>query len=127
MIKYIQNDSTPLSGIVLNLWGNPNQFKDTVDREMMASSGYNDGRGPQRNPKDFYVLIGAIIGIVVCCTIGVIIGARLAGFGGIFLGIVAGLFIGGIGGSWLGEKYKNRKLKPRKKKGTESKRGPFVD
>lgn len=127
MVQYNQNMSA-ISGIVFHIWGNPFQFRQTVERETLSSGGHGNRQGPHRDPRDFWVYLGAVVGIVICCTIGAIIGAFLSGFGGVFLGIVAGLFFGGLGGSWAGEQIKKKKYRQKQvsRKETEPGKGPFI-
>jgi len=129
MVKCIKLLSAPLPGITLHLWGNPFQFRHSVERETMASGSHDNRNGPHRDPRDVYILIGTIAGVIICCTIGAIIGGINAGLGGIFIGVVIGMLVGGFAGSYLGEMLKNRKLKKYKKASeekTEQNHGPFI-
>lgn len=119
---------TGVPGIALHLYQNPFQFRETVERETLASGGRGNGKRPHRDPRDYWVYIGAVAGIIVGCTAGAIIGASTAGLGGIFLGIVAGMFVGGLGGSWVGEQIKKKKYARKKvnRKETAPGKGPFI-
>lgn len=117
-----------LPSIVCFHVGNPFQFKQTVDREMQMENSRRGapGQGPHRDPRDAYILVATVTGIIICCTIGVVIGVKLVGYGGIFLGLVAGVFIGGFAGLSFGDYLKKRHIRknlPQVKKEDE---GPFI-
>jgi hypothetical protein len=114
-------------------WGNPFQYKQTADAEMLLKQGKRvpSGQGPHRPPRETRVIIATLVGIVVCSIIGVIIGASVSGFGGVFIGLVGGMLVGGIGGSFVGELLKRRHLrKPDRHNDPEKtdpySQGPFV-
>ncbi len=122
-----------ITTIVAYRWGNPFQFKQTVDAEMYHQhrSRGSPGQGPHRDPRDSYVLVSTIIGIVLCSITGVIIGANVAGFGGVFLGLVAGILIGGFGGLYVGELLKRRHIrkldsKTNPEEPDRDSQGPFI-
>lgn len=94
-------------------WGNPFQYKQTADAEMMLKQRNrgSSGKGPHRPPRESRVIIATLIGIVLCSIIGVIIGASVSGFGGVFIGLVGGMLVGGFGGSYVGELLKRRHLR----------------
>ncbi|UCD08281.1 MAG: hypothetical protein JSU79_07955 [Dehalococcoidales bacterium] len=119
--------------VVAYRWGNPFQFKQTSDAEMMLKHRDRgpSGKGPLRPSRETRVIIATVVGIVLCCTIGVIIGASLAGFGGVFIGLVGGMLIGGIGGSYVGELLRRRHLRKLDRKENPDKtdqnsQGPFI-
>ena len=114
-------------------WGNPFQYKQATDAEMLLKQGKRgpSGQGPHRPPRETRVIIATLVGIVVCSIIGVIIGASVSGFGGVFIGLVGGILIGGISGSFVGELLKRRHLRKLDHKKTPEQtdhdsQGPFV-
>ena len=114
-------------------WINPFQYKQTVDAEMMLKQRSHgpSGKGPHRPSRETRVIIATLVGIVLCCTIGVIVGASVAGFGGVFIGLVGGMLVGGFGGSYVGELLRRRHLRKLEGKtnprGTDkNSEGPFV-
>jgi hypothetical protein len=114
-------------------WVNPFQYKQTADAEMMLKQRNrgSSGKGPHRPSRETRVIIATLVGIALCCTIGVIIGASIAGFGGIFIGLVGGMLVGGIGGSYVGEILKRRHLRKLDRQANPVKtdtdsRGPFI-
>ena len=122
-----------INSIAAYRWGNPFQYKQTADAEMMLKQRNrgSSGQGPHRPPRETRVIIATLVGIIICCIIGVIIGASVAGFGGIFVGLVGGMLVGGLGGSYVGELLKRRHLKKLdrqknpEKTDTDS-HGPFI-
>ena len=125
-----RNWTTP---VVAYRWGNPFQFKQVSDAEMMLKQRNrgSSGQGPHRPSRDTRVIIATLVGIVLCSIIGVIIGASVAGFGGVFVGLVGGMLVGGIGGSYVGELLKRRHLrkldrKVNPEKTDQDSQGPFI-
>jgi hypothetical protein len=126
-LKYRINPITPYR------WGNPFQYKQTADAEMLLKQGKRgpSGQGPHRPPRETRVIIATLVGIVVCSIIGVIIGASVSGFGGIFIGLVGGMLVGGLGGSFVGELLKRRHIRELDRQNNPEKKdsdsqGPFV-
>lgn len=118
-----------ISSCIMNfLYGNPFGFKETTENEMRIQNrnSRDPEQGPKREPGDFYILLCTVIGIVVGCTAGVVIGARIAGNGGLFLGLVGGLIIGGFAGVAIGSYLKNRRGKKYPLSGGDVREGPFV-
>ncbi len=122
-----------INPILAYRWGNPFQFKQTSDAEMMLKNRNrgSSGQGPHRPPRETRVIIATLAGIVLCCIIGVIIGASIAGFGGIFVGLVGGMLVGGFVGSYVGELLKRRHLRKLDRKVNPGKsdqdfQGPFI-
>ena len=114
-------------------WGNPFQYKQTADAEMMLKQRHrgSSGQGPHRPPRETRVIIATLAGIVLCSIIGSIIGASVSGFGGIFVGLVGGMLVGGLGGSWVGELLKRRHLRKLDRQANPGKtepdsQGPFI-
>ena len=114
-------------------WGNPFQYKQTSDAEMLLKQRNrgSPGQGPHRPSRETRVIIATLVGIVLCCTIGAIIGASIAGFGGVFIGLVGGMIVGGIGGSYVGELLRRRHLRKldhqvNPEKSDPDSRGPFI-
>jgi hypothetical protein len=116
------------SGIVRFILGNPFQHKQTVDNEILVKEHQKgtSGKGPHRDPRDAYILVATVAGIVICCTIGVFVGIQIAGLGGMFLGLVAGIFVGGVGGSYFGEYLKKRNIRKNMPQIKREDEGPFI-
>ena len=122
-----------INSILAYRWGNPFQFKQTSDAEMMLKNRNrgSSGQGPHRPPRETRVIIATLVGIILCSTIGVIIGAIITGFGGVFIGLVGGMLVGGFVGSHVGELLKRRHLKKLDRKVYPGKsnqdfQGPFI-
>ena len=122
-----------INPILAYRWGNPFQFKQTSDAEMMLKNRTRDssGQGPHRPPRETRVIVATLVGIILCSIIGVIIGASIAGFGGVFIGLVGGMVVGGIVGSYGGEFLKRRHLRKLDRKANpenydEDSQGPFI-
>lgn len=113
-------------------WINPFKYKQTVDAEMMLKQGNrgSSGQGPHRPSRETHVIIATLVGIILCSIIGVIIGASVSGFGGVFIGLVSGMLAGGIGGSFVGEILKRRHLRKLDRKMNpeppDQDSGPFI-
>ena len=114
-------------------WGNPFQYKQTADAEMMLKQRNrgSSGQGPHRPPRETRVIIATLVGIVLCSIIGIIIGASISGFGGIFIGLVGGMLVGGLAGSYVGEYLKRRHLRKLDRQANPEKtdqesQGPFL-
>ena len=114
------------SPITAYRWGNPFQYKQTADAEMMLKQGNrgSSGQGPHRPPRETRVIIATLVGIVVCSIIGVIIGASVSGFGGVFIGLVGGMLVGGLGGSFVGELLKRQHLRKLDRQNNHEKTDP---
>ena len=122
-----------ITPILAYRWGNPFQYKQVSDAEMMLKQRNrgSSGQGPHRPSRDTRVIIATLVGIVLCSIIGVIIGASVAGFGGVFVGLVGGMIVGGVGGSYVGELLKRRHLrkldrKVNPEKTDQDSQGPFI-
>ena len=114
-------------------WGDPFQYKQTSDAEMLLKQGNrgSSGQGPHRPSRETRVIIATLVGIVLCSIIGVIIGASVSGFGGVFIGLVSGMLVGGFGGSYVGELLKRRHLRNLERKinpenTNQDSQGPFI-
>jgi uncharacterized protein YcfJ len=99
-------------------FGDPMAFKNSTDNESRIQN--RDDNDPEQGPKpqkgDNNLFIGTVIGIVIGCTAGAILGNKLSGTGGLFLGIVTGAVIGGLCGVYAGSYLKKRNMKENEEK-----------
>ncbi len=88
------------------------------------------GRRPPRNSRGTQVLLCTFAGIVVGCTVGIVIGINTMDAGGAVMGSIFGFVMGGIIGSFVGEYLKRRKYRKldrlAEKFDTDNNQGPLL-
>lgn len=91
--------------------------------------GDSEGR-PPRNSRGTQVLLCTFAGVVIGCTVGMVIGLNTMDAGGAVMGSVFGFIIGGIVGSFVGEYMKKRKYRKldrlAKRLDIDKKQGPLI-
>ena len=87
-----------------------------LDMKMRYGTGNDPERPPTPQAGDKYITIGAIAGLIIGGTLGVIFGGYCFNFLGGAIGLIGGLIIGGIIGAKIGNIIKNRKQKKRTNK-----------
>ena len=99
-------------GVVYTYFGE-HMIKAASEAEQSVESLKHRGSGgrPPRNSRGTYVLLCTFAGVVVGCTVGVIIGLNTMDAGGAVMGSIFGFVIGGIIGSFVGEYLKKRKYR----------------
>jgi uncharacterized protein YcfJ len=116
------------------LWGNPWGFKQITDTEqhMATRNKGKSGRGPHRDPRDFYLLFFTAIFTIFCCITGSFIGNSLGGGRGTVLGIIVGIIVGIFIGPRLvayinklrDKRWQRSETKQDKRKGNDQ--GPII-
>jgi hypothetical protein len=103
MLRNYQDDTNNILNKGYATWGNPWGFKQITDTEQHLStvSKEKPGKGPHRDPRDFYLLFFTTIITILCCIAGSFIGNNLGGSRGTVLGIITGIIIGIFAGPRL--------------------------
>ena len=95
-------------------------FSRQREFELEAKLRYGREDDPERPPTptagDKYIVIGAIVGLIIGGTLGVVIGSHYFDFLGGSIGLVGGIIIGGIIGAKIGNIVKNRQQKTKTNK-----------
>jgi hypothetical protein len=78
-----------------------------LENEIVFRPKHDPDKPPPLEPGDIYIALGAVIGLVVLGSIGLLI-SILIGMSNPFVPIAAGVIIGGIAGSYIGEWLKKR-------------------
>ena len=96
MFRYYQDVNNHILNAGYVMWGNPWGFKQVTDTEQHLSTANKrkPGKGPHRDPRDFYVLFFTTIFTIFCCIAGSFIGNSLGGSRGTVLGIIVGILVG---------------------------------
>jgi len=114
--------------------GNPWGFKQVTDAEqhLATVNKGKPGRGPHRDPRDFYLLFFTTIYTILCCITGSFIGNSLGGSRGTILGIIVGILIGIFTGPRL-VRYVNKlrdkrwhRSSKKQNKGRKNNQGPII-
>ena len=126
-----QNISRNIPGVVCTYFGE-HIIKATSEAEQSVESlkHGNSGGRPPRNSRDTQVLLCTFAGVVIGCTVGVVIGINTMDAGGAVMGSIFGFVIGGIIGSFVGEYLKKRKYRRldrlTEKLGADDTQGPLI-
>jgi len=120
-----------IPGIVYTYFGE-HTIKAVSEAEQSVESlkhGSTGGR-PPRNSRGTQVLLCTFAGVVIGCTVGVVIGINTMDAGGAVIGSIFGFVIGGIIGSFVGEYLKKRKYRKldrlAKKYEIDDNQGPLI-
>lgn len=116
------------------MWGNPWGFKQVCDVEqhLATRNKGKPGRGPHRDPRDFYLLLFTTVFTLFCCIAGSFIGNSLGSSRGTILGIIIGIVVGLFGGPHLlayinklrDKRWKHSVIK--QKNNTNNNQGPII-
>lgn len=103
--------------------GDPFIFKHTVDSEtrLKNRNTRDPEQAPRPEPGDQHIIMATVIGVIVGCIAGVLIGYNLIGPGAIVPGIVGGIIAGGFLGASIGNYLKKRARRKR-----VSNRPPYI-
>ncbi|HEY94340.1 MAG TPA: hypothetical protein G4O15_05330 [Dehalococcoidia bacterium] len=107
-------------------------IKAVSEAEQSVESLKHGGSGgrPPRNSRGTQVLLWTFAGVVIGCTVGVVIGINTMDAGGAVMGSIFGFIIGGIIGSFVGEYLKRRKYRKldrlAEKFGSDNTHGPLL-
>jgi hypothetical protein len=78
-----------------------------LENEIVFRPKHDPDKPPPLEPGDIYIALGAVIGLVLLGSIGLLI-SYLVGMDNPFIPIASGVIIGGIAGSYAGEWLKKR-------------------
>ncbi|MBN2076731.1 MAG: hypothetical protein JW762_14375 [Dehalococcoidales bacterium] len=126
-----QNTGMNIPGVVCTYFGE-HITKVASEGEQHIESMKHGGSGgrPPRNSRGTQVLLCTFAGVVVGCTVGVVIGLNTMDAGGAVMGSIFGFIIGGVIGSFVGEYLKRRKYRKldrlAEKFDTDNKQGPLL-
>ena len=96
MLIYYQYYNNQIPDTVDSMWENPGGFKHILEteRHLATRNKGKPGKGPHRDPRDFYVIFFTSILTVFFCIAGFYIGNNLGGGRGTVLGMVVGGLVG---------------------------------
>ena len=125
-----QNTDRYISGVVYSYFGEHISKAASEGEQHIESMKHgNTGGRPPRNSRGTQVLLCTLAGVVVGCTVRVVIGINTMDAGGAVMGSIFGFVIGGIIGSFVGEYLKRRKYRRlerlAKMNETDNKQGPL--
>lgn len=127
-IKYHGEVSYYRNNVIPFLYGDPFAYKRLIEDEARIEN--RNTEDPEQAPRpergDKYIVVCTVIGVIVGCTAGVLIGSHFFGLGGVFLGLVGGFIAGGSIGVMVGSYLKKRTNKTPLRRVENDEQGPFI-